>query len=151
MTAFRILFAACLLVVVSACDFVGNLGPANVGDGPPEAMCADLQPRPSWCPGGTVHLEVIDASQALEFWMLGTDPDEGGLMTDLTHHDITELPPGTYRALVPLVKCTGTCGGSPVGPFRCEGLVEAPPFGEEIWLTVFFDAAQMCSITVRSR
>ena len=134
-----VLFAVCLLVVLAACDFVGNLGPANVGDGP--------GPREGTT--GTLHLEVIGAGQALEFWMLGTGPDEGGLMTDLVSHDIIDLLPGTYRALVPMVKCTGTCGGSPVGPFRCEGLVEAPPFGEEIWLTVSFDATQRCTISVR--
>ena len=150
MTAFRVLLAAYLLIGPAACDFVGHLGPANVGDGPPEAVCADLQPRPTWCPGGTVHLEVIDASQALEFWMLGTGPDQGGTETDLIAHDITDVPPGNYRAFVPMVKCTGTCGGFPVGPFRCEGLVDVPAFGEEIWVTVPFDAAQSCSISVRS-
>ena len=150
MTVVRVLCAAGLLVVLGACDFAGHVGPANVGDGPPEAVCADLQPRPSWCPGGTVHLEAIDAGQALEFWMLGTSPDGGGTETDLTAHDLTDLSPGTYRALVPMVKCSGTCGGFPAGPFRCEGLVDVPPYGEEIWLTVSFDVAQSCTISVRS-
>jgi hypothetical protein len=146
----RVLFGAGLLVLLAACDFVGHLAPANVGDGPPEAVCADLDPRPSWCPGGTVHLEVIDPGQALEFWMLGTGPDQGGTETDLTTHDLTDIPPGTYRAFVPLVKCTGTCGEIPAGPYRCEALVDVPAFGEEIWVTVSFDAAQSCSIAVRS-
>src|SRR5206468_11937547 len=93
----RVLCAGLLLVALTGCDLVVKPAPANVGDGP--------GPVPGTT--GTVHLKVIDAREPLEFWLLSTAPDGGGEETDLTTHDIDDLPPGTYQALVPEVKCTG--------------------------------------------
>jgi hypothetical protein len=142
------LLASVLLLVLAGCGLV--VPTKNLGDGPAEAVCAEYpdQSRPSWCPGGTLHLEVSGADRPLEFWLLGTGPDGGGTETDLTSHPITDVPPGTYRALVPWVHCTGTCGGAPIGPFRCEGHVAVPAYGVEIVVEVSFEVPEHCTISV---
>jgi hypothetical protein len=139
------------MVAVVATTVAGCKSFANVGDGPPEAVCAGFedQARPSWCPGGTVQLEVAGAGQPLEFWLLSTSTDGRGEETDLTSHPITDLPAGSYRAFVPWVHCTGTCGGEPIGPFRCEGTVQVPAYRQETVVEVSFNAAQLCTISVR--